>query len=597
MSAIEEKINELYTATKDLQSPDEMEPHCQSFNEWVATEISDNRLKVSSLGTLLSRNGFYKKFNTIPLVQGGNAIAVEKRNEKKEVIGTTLKHYVVHRCSLTKEQWDERNASDKVTARLDDSTEIDPDAYIEVTEKLLKSNDPNELAVGIIAATGRRLVEVIARGSFTPVESEPYKVLFKGQAKKRGKETPYVMSTLFPANVVCKALNRLQNQPDIKNLKKSVANEFPGNETKQNKAFQDRKGNVIRRVVLRYYGGDDNRKPILAFRHESDHNDCKALRAACAALVTARDCDGAAGAKMLFYARFLGHMAEVEGIETNDKALRSMITSLNYADYYVTKSVDFPLDPEPIGTIRIPTNREVGAAILDLKAELGVKTQTEVLEILIASHLNRAEGVRQLRQENEDLIKENQQLKEELANMGTNQELVESIKSLQAKFEALEARLDAQSIQTIESTPTPIKTAPEPKEEVSYEDMSNSQLWTGAEGKSTKGKGSSEEKVRRCFNAIATYNNTIATGDGDRLAITNQALRTLSGVNGLIVGEWIKTHADEVISHHAKYEMLNPRNPNTVETYYNKRLGETKIMNILELVNNELLDGVALKKK
>jgi hypothetical protein len=32
--------------------------------------------------------------------------------------------------------------------------------------------------------------------------------------------------------------------------------------------------------------------------------------------------------------------------------------------------------------------------------------------------------------------------------------------------------------------------------------------------------------------AIALYNDTVATGDDDRLAITNQALRELSGVTG-----------------------------------------------------------------
>jgi hypothetical protein len=34
--------------------------------------------------------------------------------------------------------------------------------------------------------------------------------------------------------------------------------------------------------------------------------------------------------------------------------------------------------------------------------------------------------------------------------------------------------------------------------------------------------------------AIALYNDTVATGDNDPLAITNQALRELSGVNGLL---------------------------------------------------------------
>ena len=348
MSAIEEKINELYEATKHLKTPEQMEPHCIDFNTWVENEISEQRLKLSSLGTLLSRGGFYKKFNTIPLVQGENAIAVEKRNDKKEVIGTTLKHYVVHRCSLSKEQWDERNASDKVTARLDNSTEIDPDSFIEVTERLLKSNDTNALTVGIIAATGRRPIEVLARGSFSPVEGEPYKVFFKGQAKKRGKDTGFEIPTLFPASVVIKALNRLRKYPEIKGLVRDAVKDFPGDEAKQNVNIQNRRGNTLRRKVQEHFGAEGGRKPVLPFRHEADSDDCKSLRAACAALVTARDCDGGAGAQLLFYARFLGHVADIEGKENNDKALKNVLTSLGYAGYVVNQSVPYPIDPEPI---------------------------------------------------------------------------------------------------------------------------------------------------------------------------------------------------------------------------------------------------------
>lgn len=62
------------------------------------------------------------------------------------------------------------------------------------------------------------------------------------------------------------------------------------------------------------------------------------------------------------------------------------------------------------------------------------------------------------------------------------------------------------------------------------------------------------------------------------------------------VGNAIKAYTDEIISHHAKYEMLNPKDPNKVETYYNKSLGNEKINQILDLINNKLLDGVAMKK-
>jgi hypothetical protein len=130
-----------------------------------------------------------------------------------------------------------------------------------------------------------------------------------------------------------------------------------------------------------------------------------------------------------------------------------------------------------------------------------------------------------------------------------------------------------------------------PQEVIDWAGMSNADLWL------TKVKGASEEKTRRSYEAICLYNNTVATGDDDRLAITNQALRELSGVNGLIVGDWIKAHADEVISHNSKYEMQNAKDPSKTETYYNKRHGAEKISKILGLVNESFLDGEALKSQ
>jgi hypothetical protein len=126
-------------------------------------------------------------------------------------------------------------------------------------------------------------------------------------------------------------------------------------------------------------------------------------------------------------------------------------------------------------------------------------------------------------------------------------------------------------------------------EAIDWSGMSNADLWT------TKVKGASEEKVRRSYEAICLYNDTVATGDDDRLAITNQALRELSGVNGLLVGDWIKAHADEVITHNSKYGMQNAKDPSKTETYYNKRHGSEKITKILNLINKQFLDGEALK--
>jgi hypothetical protein len=43
--------------------------------------------------------------------------------------------------------------------------------------------------------------------------------------------------------------------------------------------------------------------------------------------------------------------------------------------------------------------------------------------------------------------------------------------------------------------------------------------------------------------------------------------------------------------------MQNAKDPSKTETYYNKRHGSEKITQILNLVNDQLLDGVALKSQ
>ncbi len=63
------------------------------------------------------------------------------------------------------------------------------------------------------------------------------------------------------------------------------------------------------------------------------------------------------------------------------------------------------------------------------------------------------------------------------------------------------------------------------------------------------------------------------------------------------MGDWIKGHADEVISHNSKYEMQNAKDSTKTETYYNKRHGAEKITKILNLVNESFLDGQALKSQ
>ena len=150
--AVQDKVNELFEATKNLTSFEEMQPYCDDFNSWIKENTTYSQ---KSLGTVLSRAGLYKKFKSLKLEQEVNAVPVPKLDKDGNQVATELKHYVLTQCGLKKEDWTDRNTTTRATDRLSNGNEIDPEQYLEVVGKLLSSDDPHELAVGLIAATGR----------------------------------------------------------------------------------------------------------------------------------------------------------------------------------------------------------------------------------------------------------------------------------------------------------------------------------------------------------------------------------------------------------------------------------------------------------
>ena len=92
-----------------------------------------------------------------------------------------------------------------------------------ITGKLLESQDLHEVAVGLIATTGRRPHEILARAKFTPVDGQSYQVMFTSQGKKRGDKPVFSIATLYPASYVIERLNWLRKEPSIKALLTEVA--------------------------------------------------------------------------------------------------------------------------------------------------------------------------------------------------------------------------------------------------------------------------------------------------------------------------------------------------------------------------------------
>ncbi|HEY9652141.1 MAG TPA: protelomerase family protein [Coleofasciculaceae cyanobacterium] len=615
--ALQEKIDELFQATKDLKSLEEIKPYCDRFNEWLTTQNYSEK----SLGTLFSRYGLYSKFRTLPLEQGKNAELIPKHDDEGKVKGHELKHYVPLLCGLDRHQWAERNHTSQGIDRAENPTEIDPNPYLEVVGKLLASNDPHELAVGLIAVTGRRPHEVIARAKFSPVEGKPYQVVFEGQGKKRGKNPVFEIATLYPSAYVSQCLGSLRRSERVASLLKEVRSEFPGDISAQNRAIDSRINGSLNRVVREYFGDKGQENPVLAFRHEQDQDNCTALRAAYSVLATERDCKGSVGTKMLYASQLLGHF--VKGEKPNDDDLRAFVRTAKYSDYYATKPVPFPTAPGKEKTTSIRVNESDLEPLKKLQEFWQLPNQQSVVSRLIERHELTVElgkqlqeykaHINQLEKEKQEMLRVQTQQAQDQAQVIAQPQQEEStqMETLEAKIERLiEEKLSkalsnlapSQPVQSVQPTQTTQLTPVKKQESVDWEAKSNAELW------SSKVKGASEEKIRRSFNAIALYNDTVATGDDDRLAITNQALRELSGVNGLLVGDWIKSHADELISHNSKYGMqplddagnlAKDKNTGEIRTdsYYNKRHGKEKITKILSLVNDQFLEGEALKSQ
>jgi hypothetical protein len=388
----------------------------------------------------------------------------------------------------------------------------------------------------------------------------------------------------------------LRREASTKALLKEVANQHPSDLAAQNREIDSRRNGSLNRVVRERFGDKGDAVPILAFRHGEEQDNCKALRAAYGAIATERDCDRSVGSKMLHYARLLGHFVKEN---PSDRELQNIATSLGYADYFTSKPVPFPTAPEKEKVHQVRTTEDDFETIKQLQEKWKLPNQQSVISRLIERHEKNVELGKQLQEYKARINQLENQSKEEREKMSQvqPQQLTVTTSELEAMIERMVSEKVQQVLSNLPTTQQasqskPTTQAPVKEQEViDWAGMTNADLWV------TKVKGASEEKIKRSYEAICLYNDTVATGEDDRLAITNQALRELSGVNGLIVGDWIKAHADEVISHNSKYGMQNPKDPSNPTTYYNKRHGAEKITKILSLVNEQFLEGEALKSQ
>jgi len=583
---------------KPLRNPKQIQQVCKELadslfgNREFAPKTRANKL-----------TPYNKLINQIPneeLIEGENAYIYTKED------GTLWKRHLHHKyLGLSKEQWKEINAKTIVLDRLENCRKVDVRQYLEITLKLLQSDHPHELAVGLIAASGRRPVEILVRGSFTITKELPeylkhgYFVNFKGQAKKRDYDMPeeeraeYRIGLLVPAQFFLDAFARFRKMPEARELMIFLKAETEKGRSPEeiNDDIDSRRGNSLRRIVKREFGS------FLPTRFNERELDNKTLRAVYVRLITERDCPKSIDG-LLWASRAVGHFVDNE--KPSDSQLRHLTTTLGYSDYYCDSAVPFveaPTKPEKERAIAMKIYAADYEHIKQLQDKWDLISHADAVRYLL-SKINQAELLeRQLIEKDAEI----QSLKEELALMEAQkpEEPLSEVEAVQPQeepqpepqqdLEAMIQRIVADALS--KALPKPeLQPEPQPVQVPAVEMQQpvkptifkptvakpeKDRDWKLApveELKASKSKAAVDEKLFRAFQAVCDYNNNVATSNNERWFIGNVTLRDLTGCNGLVVKDWMERHQISIDDHNQKYGLGQ---------YHNKRHKNTNVSDVI----------------
>jgi integrase len=103
----------------------------------------------------------------------------------------------------------------------DDLQPFRPDRFLAKASDLLNSSHLYDWAVGILATTGRRFSEVVAKGDFSAT-GHPYAIAFRGQLKKGIQKLTeaetFLIATLVETERVLAAINKFRAHPRLQEL-------------------------------------------------------------------------------------------------------------------------------------------------------------------------------------------------------------------------------------------------------------------------------------------------------------------------------------------------------------------------------------------
>ena len=582
---------EYFEKIRPLRNESEIQLVCE---ELTAALFNSNDQPKTRVNKLTPYNKLINEIKSEELVEKENAF-IQIRAD-----GSYWKRHLHFRFTgLSEVNWNGEggiNHKTIVLNRLENQQYVNVVKYLETACRLLLSHDPHELAVGLIAVSGRRPVEILVRGNFSKETElhdylEPdYFVRFRGQAKKRDYDMPeaerteYRIGVLVPSDFFLNAFKRFRKMPESIDLLRFLKAETKKGTSPEviNDAVESRRGNSLRRAVAAAFG------EFLPKRHGEDDLNNKALRAVYVRLVTERDCPKSIN-HLLWASRAVGHF--VDSTKVSDKDLLHLVTTLGYSDYYVDTEVPFMPTPQKPERERVT---KVGILATDLELVKGWAKEWHCSQqIAIHNTIGQAQTAKELEKKLFDAQEKNTDLEGQLAQaQAKNIELqkeIERMQELQMNIgreqllplvepivkELVYAELqktypnpsseEAELPEAVAQASTSIEAAQQPEVNNSRQPSKPSASerdWEGLnseELRKTKGAGSANEKIRRSFESLTNYNNHRAVDsngnpDINRMwAITNQALRQLSGCNGQLVSDWMQQHKLAIDDANSKY--------------------------------------------
>lgn len=214
-------------------------------------------------------------------------------------------YYAYDSFSLNSEQWRALKES-KIVAKQHDSLTFDLDLYLQITEKLLLSDNPYEQLGGLIASLGRRPTELFNPNSFELVDGHTHTFKFNGQLKtKKELVESYEIGTVFEASNLFEIWQSAINNEEIQSKLELINQLFEDDDIKKHEMIDDRFNAIINRIVKEHY----QFIPIpLALQSDQTGVTCRILRRCYATIIVSRECAIGDIRKCLdYYSKLLGH--------------------------------------------------------------------------------------------------------------------------------------------------------------------------------------------------------------------------------------------------------------------------------------------------